>query len=341
MSRRASACRGSPAACAGHSSPAARRDSRAAFGESLAHAVDVEAELAGLEALARPWPPSLRARRIARGALAAPRRRTTQTPSSSATITSPGSIDAPAHTTGTLTLPSVSLTVPCADIALRPDRKAHLGEVAHVAHAASMTRPRTPRLQRAREQLAEVAGIGVRGRRDDEDVAVAALLDRHVDHPVVAGRHADRHRRARDARPGIDRPHARPADRCRPCASWTVATPQAARPSITAVSARGMFVVARRSSAGDSRGIRAGHCPAGCSRNANCKWSQRVSSRVTRGSLKRRHVTAPVDHRGDREPRIAEAICWCWASGLSHPRDRRSPGWGNGSTRRSGSHRAG
>src|SRR3546814_12539372 len=40
------------------------------------------------------------------------------TPSSSATITSPGSTCAPAQTTGTFTLPSVFLTVPCAKTAL-------------------------------------------------------------------------------------------------------------------------------------------------------------------------------------------------------------------------------
>ena len=55
-----------------------------------------------------------------------------------------------------------------------------------------MIRPRTPRaMQRGREQLAEVAGVARRRRRHDQDVAFAALLDRDVDHPVVARRHAD------------------------------------------------------------------------------------------------------------------------------------------------------
>jgi hypothetical protein len=61
--------------------------------------------------------------------------RTTQTPSSSATITSPGLTSAPAQTTGTLTEPSVVLDRALRVDRLRPDREAHLGQVAHVAHA--------------------------------------------------------------------------------------------------------------------------------------------------------------------------------------------------------------
>ena len=66
---------------------------------------------------------------------AASARFTTQTPSSSATITSPGSTAAPAQTIGTLTEPSVALTVPCANTAFDQTGKVHLRQVAHVAHA--------------------------------------------------------------------------------------------------------------------------------------------------------------------------------------------------------------
>ena len=76
---------------------------------------------------------------------AAPLRGTTQTPSSSATMMSPGFTRAPAQTTGTLTLPSVSLTVPC--------EKMHFDHTGNFSSArsrvsrqpASMIRPTTPR----------------------------------------------------------------------------------------------------------------------------------------------------------------------------------------------------
>ena len=96
--------------------------------ERLAHLVHVEAEHAGGELGAL-----LAFVGLARGGGVghllrhAPPARTT-TPSSSATITSPGWTSAPAQTTGTLTEPSVALTVPLALIALAPDREVHLGE---------------------------------------------------------------------------------------------------------------------------------------------------------------------------------------------------------------------
>src|SRR5262249_23156780 len=67
------------------------------------------------------------------------------TPSASPTMTSPGWMDAPAHTTGTLTHPAVALTVPCALMALD-----HTGKFIAVMSRtsrtpASMTRPATPR----------------------------------------------------------------------------------------------------------------------------------------------------------------------------------------------------
>ena len=115
------------------------------------------------------------------------------TPSSSATITSPGLTSAPAQTTGTLTEPSVSLTVPCAETAFDQTGKAHLRQVAHVAHAGIDDQPaHAARRERGGEQLAEIAVVARRGRRDDQHVAGPALLDRDMDHPVVAGRHRAR-----------------------------------------------------------------------------------------------------------------------------------------------------
>ena len=62
---------------------------------------------------------------------------------------------------------------------LRPDGELHLGEIAHVAHACldhQALHAMCPK--RARQELAEIAVIARTGRRHDEDVAVAALLDR-------------------------------------------------------------------------------------------------------------------------------------------------------------------
>src|SRR6478752_1045728 len=59
-------------------------------------------------------------------------RSTTTTPSSSATITSPGLMLTPAHTTGTLTEPTLALTVPLAEIA-----RDHTGNFISLISAAS------------------------------------------------------------------------------------------------------------------------------------------------------------------------------------------------------------
>src|SRR6185436_5344764 len=73
----------------------------------------------------------------------------TTTPSSSATTTSPGSTFTPAQTTGTLTAPSVDLTVPLAEIAF--DHTGNLiSEIGRTSRQpASMTRPITPRARSA------------------------------------------------------------------------------------------------------------------------------------------------------------------------------------------------
>ena len=73
--------------------------------------------------------------------------------------------------------------------------------VAHVAHAGVDDEAADAARQQALgEQVAEVAVLAGAGRRHDEDVAGAALLDGDVDHPVVAGRDLAGHRVAGDAR---------------------------------------------------------------------------------------------------------------------------------------------
>src|SRR5207237_2116893 len=66
------------------------------------------------------------------------------TPSSSATITSPGFTARPAQTTGTLTEPRVALTVPLAEIARDQTGKPISFKVLTSRHPASMTRPTAP-----------------------------------------------------------------------------------------------------------------------------------------------------------------------------------------------------
>ena len=92
----------------------------------------------------------------------------------------------------------------------RPDREAHRGQVPHIAYAGLDDQTlHTARLQRSREQLAEIADVRCRGGRDDENVAFLTVLDGDVDHPVVAGRKADRDCRACDACAREDRSHGR------------------------------------------------------------------------------------------------------------------------------------
>ena len=66
-------------------------------------------------------------------------------------MTSPASIAAPAQTTGTLTEPSVSLTVPCAETAFDQTGKPISVRSRTSRTPASMTSPRQPRA------IAEVA----------------------------------------------------------------------------------------------------------------------------------------------------------------------------------------
>ncbi len=133
---------------------------------------------------------------------------TTTTPSSSATTTSPGSTLTPAHTTGMFTAPSVAFTVPLAEIAFD-----HTGKPISVSgftsrQPASMTRPITPRATSAvASNSPNMPSVLSARAADHQHVAFLTLLDRDMDHPVVAGlrQHGDRGPADRGA--GPDRPH--------------------------------------------------------------------------------------------------------------------------------------
>ena len=138
-----------------------------------AHVVDVEAELARGEAL-RASPPRRRVRFSAAASTSA----------ASARFTTHDAVvvgddrrrrarsRAPAQTIGTLTEPSVSLTVPCAETAFDQTGKPISRQVAHVAHAGVDDQPAAAaRHRRGGEQVAEVAVVAGAGRREDEDVA--------------------------------------------------------------------------------------------------------------------------------------------------------------------------
>src|SRR6266702_7056106 len=80
---------------------------------------------------------------------------------------------------------------------LRPHRKSHLAQRLHIAAAGIDDKPGdAARHQRGREQIAEHA-VGIIGAAaDHQNVARPALLDRDMDHPVVAGMRQHRHRGA-------------------------------------------------------------------------------------------------------------------------------------------------
>ncbi len=116
----------------------------------------------------------------------------------------------------------------------RPHRKAHLTQRFGIAHAGiDDQRPDAARHQRGREQIAEHAVGVVGGAADHEDVALLALLDRDMDHPVVAGMASTPSPRCRRPRRPA-RPDACKASsvRCghRPRARWRRRARRAASP---------------------------------------------------------------------------------------------------------------
>ena len=135
------------------------------------------------------WP---RARCAFSSTVAASARVTTQTPSSSATITSPGSIAGAGADHRHVDRAERRLDRALREDRLRPDREAHLGEVAHVAHAGVDDQPAAAaRLRRGGEQIAEIAVLARRLVGASTRMSPSLqLLDRDMDHPVVARRRA-------------------------------------------------------------------------------------------------------------------------------------------------------
>src|SRR6516164_9886904 len=93
---------------------------------------------------------------------------------------------------------------------LRPHRETHLLERLHVAAAGVDHQADHPaRDQRGLQQYAEHAVGVVGGAADHQHVALLALLDRDVDHPVVARLRQHRYRRPADRGARPDRSHVR------------------------------------------------------------------------------------------------------------------------------------
>ena len=87
-----------------------------------------------------------------------------------------------------------------------PDRKAHARQIAHVPDTGiDDETPDPARGERRREKLAEISGVRIGSGCDDEHVSRLALLDRHVDHPVVRRGDTHRDRGAADAGTRINR----------------------------------------------------------------------------------------------------------------------------------------
>jgi ethanolamine utilization protein EutA len=87
-----------------------------------------------------------------------------------------------------------------------PDGKPQQGELLNVATArVDHQAPDPACAQRGGEQLAEVAVVAPRRRGHHEDVAVGALLNGNVDHPIVAGWDAHGDRGSRDPGTRVDR----------------------------------------------------------------------------------------------------------------------------------------
>jgi hypothetical protein len=92
----------------------------------------------------------------------------------------------------------------------RPHREAHLVQRLHVAAAGVDDQSLHPaRVQRGGEQFAEHAVGIVGGAADHQDVALSALFDGDMDHPVVTRLRQHGHRGAGNLRAGPDRPQVR------------------------------------------------------------------------------------------------------------------------------------
>jgi hypothetical protein len=103
------------------------------------------------------------------------------------------------------------LTVPWALTAADQTGKAHGAQFGHVPHAGLDDQPPDPaRGERGRQQLAEHPVGRRRGRRHHQQVPGLALLDRRVDHQVVARPAQRGHRGPADSAPVLDGTQPRP-----------------------------------------------------------------------------------------------------------------------------------
>ena len=134
------------------------------------------------------------------------RRGTTTTPSSSATMTSPGSTSAPATDDRHVDRAGRRLHRALRGDRARPDREAHRGQLRDVADAGVRRRCRSRPAARS-----EVASSSPNMPSVDGEVVVTtstspgrALLDGRVDHEVVAGMAEHGHRPAGDAAARVD-----------------------------------------------------------------------------------------------------------------------------------------
>ena len=141
-----------------------------------------------------------------RATAAASSRRTRTTPSSSATMTSPGANDDSRADDRRLHVARGLLDGALGADGLGPHGEPHLGERRDVANARVDDQAAyAVGAQALREQVAEVAVVAGAGGSHDEEVAWPGLLDGHVDRPVVARSHLAGERVARDARRAVDR----------------------------------------------------------------------------------------------------------------------------------------
>ena len=89
----------------------------------------------------------------------------------------------------------------------RPDRKTHLLEVGHVTHPGVADEPfDATRLSRRRQEIAEISVSVGRSGGENKYIPGLAELNRHMDHPVVAGCRKDCHRRSTHAGTWVDWP---------------------------------------------------------------------------------------------------------------------------------------
>src|SRR6185312_11207539 len=181
----------------------------AAGSQLLAHIVDVETELAALQAL-----PHLRFAGVALFARPEHRARLEPRHHADSVIIGDDDISGVNHRSaagnGHVDRAQSLLDGALGMDGAGPDGKLHHREIADIAHAGLDDQPSNAAAhQRTGQQLAEISCVRAGGGHNDEHVARAALLDCDVDHPVVRRWQADRNGAAGNAGPRKDRPQMR------------------------------------------------------------------------------------------------------------------------------------